>query len=84
MTAGATVGERYCQRGCRPECKSCGRVKAPRGRSVPAAMYGGLCTPDSCMEYADKPSPCDLWPGEEREQPATPPPGTGDTSEKEG
>lgn len=54
-----------CKKGCRPECRSCGRQKVPIGRSVAPAMAGGGCNYD-CPGYYNDPGPCDLWPGEER------------------
>ena len=59
---------KHCDEGCRPECKTCGRRKAPVGRSVAPAMAGSLCDYE-CPGYRKDPSPCDLWPGEQREQP---------------
>ena len=50
----------------RVECVRCGRTKAPRGRSVPLPMAGGLCDPD-CPGYAEKPMAGHLWPDEELE-----------------
>ncbi len=49
------------------ECRRCGRTKAPRGRSLPDAMYDGYCTWDKCTGYRDDPLPGDLWPGETAE-----------------
>ena len=43
------------------ECRVCHRTKAPRGRSVPLAMY--RCESD-CPGYRQDPSPGSLWPGE--------------------
>ena len=47
-------------------CATCGRSKAPRGRSVPMEMYGALCTSNSpaCAGYEDDPQPDCRWPGE--------------------
>ncbi len=53
------------------ECTTCGMRKAPRGRSVPDALLGGLCHDDysrmTCPGYWDDPKPGDLWPGETAE-----------------
>lgn len=54
-----------CLKGCAPQCAVCGRTKKPGGR------YGGayeqwLCSGD-CEGYWKEPTPCDLWPGESRE-----------------
>lgn len=46
-------------------CRRCGLPKAPRGRSVPAAMYGGLCGADRCPGYDQNPQPDCRWPGED-------------------
>jgi hypothetical protein len=54
-----------CVTGCRSECKTCGRTKAPVGRSIAPAMAGGVCDFD-CPGYYENPKPCDLWPGESR------------------
>ena len=55
-----------CEVGCRPICTNCGRVKAPRGRSVAAEAANGYCDMQ-CNYYLSDPSPCDLFPGETRE-----------------
>jgi hypothetical protein len=56
-----------CETGCRPECSTCGRAKAPVGRSVPGEAAAGICTSTNrCPGYYEEPKPCDLWPGEER------------------
>jgi hypothetical protein len=54
-----------CETGCRPVCATCGRMKAPVGRSAPMEMAGVMCD-DECRGYRLKPTPCDLWPNEER------------------
>ena len=46
------------------ECVRCRRTKAPRGRSVAAAMGNSMCTDDQCKGYREDPKPGDLWPGE--------------------
>lgn len=46
------------------DCKRCGRPKAPRGRSVAAAIWNSMCTSDQCEGYYDEPKPGDLWFGE--------------------
>lgn len=53
-------------------CRHCGRTKAPRGRSVPDAMYRSYCqgyTIDGggCIGWPDEPKMGDLWPGETEE-----------------
>ena len=53
-----------CLVGCTPICTTCGQRKAPLGRSVPLEMY--LCDHE-CAGYREAPLPCDLWPGERRE-----------------
>lgn len=50
------------------QCGRCKRTKAPRGRSVPDAVYGAYCTWDQCPAYDDDPKPGDLWPGETAEE----------------
>lgn len=50
------------------ECKKCGQTKAPRGRSVAAAMWNSMCTDDRCSDYYNDPKPGDLWPGETEEE----------------
>jgi hypothetical protein len=47
------------------DCTTCGRRKAPRGRSVAAEAANGMCSWD-CPGYAQDPDPGDLWPGEKR------------------
>jgi hypothetical protein len=42
-------------------CTSCGRRKAPRGRSAPAVL--SLCNFE-CSGYDKEPKVGDLWPGE--------------------
>lgn len=44
-----------------PECATCGRTKAPRGRSVPLGMV--VCDSD-CPGYNEHPHPGHYWPGE--------------------
>jgi len=46
-----------------PRCTTCGLTKAPQGRSVPAAMAGGLCD-DGCPGYRQEPRAGHLWSGE--------------------
>lgn len=50
--------------GYRVECKVCGLMKAPRGRSAP--LSNAYCDHE-CMGYAERPFPLDLWPGETSE-----------------
>lgn len=45
-------------------CTTCDKGKAPRGRSIPAVMYGTLCD-DDCSGFYDEPSSGDHWPDEE-------------------
>lgn len=47
----------------RVECARCGKVKAPRGRSIPLPAAGGYCD-SSCAGYYDAPKPPHLWPQE--------------------
>jgi hypothetical protein len=70
---GVPTGNMPCTEACRArlECAVCGRIKAPRGRSVPLAMANGMCT-DDCPGFRADPSPtAHLWPNEELESPAT-------------
>lgn len=60
------IGSGRCAVGCAPVCSECGRRKAPRGRSVAPEMANGMCD-HQCPGYYECPTPCDLWPGEERE-----------------
>jgi hypothetical protein len=57
-----------CTEACRArvECARCHKTKAPRGRSVPLPMAGGLCDMD-CEGYYEDPKPGHLWPSEELE-----------------
>jgi len=61
-----------CKVGCAPVCFTCRRRKAPLGRDVAAAQAGSLCDRD-CPGYYGDPTPCNLWPGEAREELSTPP-----------
>ena len=54
-----------CASGCAPTCQTCGMRKKPVGRSAPLEMANWLCD-DDCPGYRAEPTPCDLWPGEER------------------
>jgi hypothetical protein len=45
------------------DCRVCGLTKAPRGRSVAAALAGGICTSD-CKGFYQEPLSGTLWPGE--------------------
>lgn len=49
--------------GIRVQCKVCGRMKAPHGRSVADLMHGAYCE-DECKGYDAEPLPGCLWPGE--------------------
>jgi hypothetical protein len=62
----ATLSKR-CDVGCVPVCATCRLRKAPVGRSVAPAMAGSMCDYD-CPGYREDPTPCDLWPGETREE----------------
>ena len=55
------------RKGTEPECKTCGRVKVPIGRSVPMAMYGSSCGRE-CEGYLKDPQPDHLWPGEKQSE----------------
>lgn len=48
------------------QCATCGRTKAPIGRSVPLAAAGGYCD-DGCSGYDNEPRAGHLWPGEYEE-----------------
>lgn len=59
------------KRGIRVVCKTCGRQKAPRGRSASPLMpyclpafFGPEFGEPSCHGYYDDPKVGDLWPGE--------------------
>ncbi len=45
-------------------CTTCGRIKAPIGRSIPLGMY--RCDSE-CLGYRDDPYPPHLWPNELRD-----------------
>jgi len=47
--------------GTSPRCETCGRTKAPIGRSVP--MGFSMCDHD-CEGYSKEPTADTLWPGE--------------------
>jgi hypothetical protein len=58
--------------GIQVRCSTCGNVKAPRGRSVPDAIWDSFCLPPhpgmlGCEGYYEDPKPGDLWPGETEE-----------------
>lgn len=44
-------------------CTTCGKHKAPRGRSLPVEFGPSLCT-DDCSGYYEEPKPGDLFLGE--------------------
>lgn len=48
------------------DCKTCGKRKAPRGRSLPMMTARDYCTWE-CPGYKDLPHPGDLFPGETAE-----------------
>ena len=52
-----------------PQCTTCHRHKAPRGRSVPLESSSGYCD-DDCLGYNEAPLPGHLWPEEWREHAA--------------
>ena len=58
-------------------CATCGRNKAPLGRSIPLEMHGTMCVGvmalygarrprEGCAGYYDAPRPECRWPGEEQ------------------
>ena len=53
--------------GVRVKCLVCDREKAPRGRSISAAIYNSYCTRDGCIAYDAEPHVGDLFPGETAE-----------------
>lgn len=55
-----------CAVGCMPICGDCHKPKKPVGRDQAAATVGAYCAWD-CPGYLLEPTPCDLWPGENRE-----------------
>ena len=46
-----------------PHCATCGKRKAPLGRSLPLEMCNGYCGYD-CPGYRQDPKPGHLFPGE--------------------
>ena len=54
-------------------CRVCGKVKRPKGRSVPLELEDSLCGQldsdlnEVCLGYRQPPYPSSLWPGEESE-----------------
>jgi len=46
-----------------PECTTCNKTKAPRGRSVGFAGGNSYCNSD-CKGYDEEPRSGHLWPGE--------------------
>ncbi len=52
--------------GIRVTCSTCGKPKAPHGRSVAWAMTDSLCS-HHCAGYNEDPRPGCLWPGETAE-----------------
>jgi len=50
--------------GIKVRCATCGKPKAPRGRSVPAATWDEWCNHGYCKGYFAEPLPGDLWPDE--------------------
>ena len=53
--------------GIHVNCTTCGRTKAPHGRSVPLVGGSSYCTPDDCDGYSEAPLAGCLWPGETEE-----------------
>lgn len=47
-------------------CTTCNRLKAPRGRDVPAGMGSAYCAQGGCPGYEAQPLPDTLWPDERR------------------
>lgn len=45
------------------ECRVCGLLKRPIGRSVPLVMENARCDYE-CSGYREEPLPSELWPGE--------------------
>ena len=45
-------------------CTTCGKRKAPRGRSVPMEAANSYCHMMDCTGYFDEPKAGHLWPGE--------------------
>ena len=54
--------------GTSPECKTCGRIKVPVGRSIAMAAAGSGCTSETCQGYRDDPQPDHLFPGEKQSE----------------
>ena len=63
------------KRGRIVECDTCGKPKAPWGRSVPLEASVGYCAGWNCKGYHASPTPDTLWPGEATN---TAPPDTAD------
>jgi hypothetical protein len=48
-----------------PLCATCGKRKAPRGRSIPIPDVGAFCAGYfDCKGYPHEPTPGHLWPRE--------------------
>jgi hypothetical protein len=52
--------------GVQVQCRVCGNMKAPIGRSTPFGWYG--CHPSECEGYRQEPYVGSLWPGETDEE----------------
>ena len=53
--------------GVRVECKTCGKIKSPTGRSVPLELVSSLCDHD-CPGFYKEPFSGSLWPRETEEE----------------
>ena len=51
------------KRGISVTCTTCGRAKAPHGRSIPDSLGSSLCS-EGCPGYSLEPFAGCLWPGE--------------------
>ena len=63
------MAHQNCRVGCEPVCGKCGRPKVPTKRAIQPLYSYRWCTPASCLYHRVDPTPCDLWPGEDREPP---------------
>ena len=52
------------KQGISVKCATCGRRKAPHGRSIPDMIHSGYCSREDCPGYDEDPKPGCLWPGE--------------------
>lgn len=51
-----------------PRCGTCGKSKAPRGRSCSMVTYPMYCHHGDCSGYYDAPEPGSLWTDETEEE----------------